>query len=143
MASDVHQLHIRRQVGCTRKSMDRVQIVYKPSGMVRRTVRPLPKRRRRLTYIRAWREHRHLTLEQLADRIGITHASLSRIERGLQDYTQKHLEALAEALDTDAASLLMRNPGDPEAIWSVWDQAKQAQRPQLIEVLKTLIKTGS
>ena len=86
---------------------------------------------RQKTYLRAWRLHRGLTLEQLAERVGITHASLSRIERGHQEYKQSLLEALAAELSIDTASLLMRDPSDPEAIWSIWDQAEPAERRQL------------
>jgi transcriptional regulator with XRE-family HTH domain len=97
-------------------------------------------------FIREWRQHRKLTLEQvaarLAERLGsFTHASLSRIERGRQPYSQPILEALADALNTDAASLLIRNPNDPEGIWSIWDQAKPGERVQIIEIAKTLLKT--
>ena len=100
-------------------------------------------------YIREWRNHRDLTLEKLCERLGevhglkITHASLSRIERGLQPYNQRQLEAIASELLTDPASLLMRNPQDPDGIWSVWDQAKPGERRQIIEIAKTLIKTAS
>lgn len=97
----------------------------------------------RVTKIRQWREHRGLTLEQLADRIGTTHASLSRIERGLQPYTQPMLEAIAEALQTDPASLIMRDPTDPEGIWSVWDQAKAGERRMIVDIAKTVVKTGT
>lgn len=97
----------------------------------------------RLTYIRQWRAYRGLTLERLADRVGMTHASLSRIERGLQPYGQALLEALAEALQTDVASLLTRDPTDPEGIWSMWDQAKPGQRRQIVELAKALIRTGT
>lgn len=97
----------------------------------------------RRTFIRQWRKLRGLTLEQLADRIGSTHASLSRIEGGKQPYSQPLLEAIAEALQTDVASLLMRDPSEPDAIWSVWDQAKPAERRQIVEIAKTLLKTGS
>jgi transcriptional regulator with XRE-family HTH domain len=95
------------------------------------------------TYIRQWREYRGLTLEQLASRLGTTHASLSRVERGLQPYNQPLLEALANALQTEVASLLMRNPSDPDGIWSIWDQARPAERRQIVEIAKTLMKTGS
>lgn len=101
-----------------------------------------PKRRRR-HFIREWREHRGLTQEQLADRLDTTKANISRVESLKQGYTQDFLEACAEALQTDAASLLMRNPGDPDAIWSIWDQAKPGQRKQIIEVSKALVKTGT
>lgn len=97
----------------------------------------------RLTYLRQWREHRLLTLEQLAERIGMTHASLSRVERGLQPYSQPMLEALAEELGTDPASLIMRDPTDPEGIWSVWDQAEASERALIVDLAKTITKTGT
>jgi transcriptional regulator with XRE-family HTH domain len=95
------------------------------------------------TYIREWRLYRGLTLERLADRLGITHASLSRIERGLQPYKQPLLERLAEELQTDTASLLMRDPSDPEGIWSIWDQAKPGQRAQIVRLARVLVDTGT
>ena len=97
----------------------------------------------RITFIRQWREYRGLTLERLAERVGTTHASLSRIERGLQPYGQELLESLASALQTDVASLLMRDPTDPDGIWSIWDQAKPGERRQIVEIAKALIKTGT
>jgi transcriptional regulator with XRE-family HTH domain len=98
------------------------------------------RKRHALTFLRRWREHRGLTLEALAERVGTTHASLSRLERGLQPYAQDLLERIAKALQTDAASLLMRDPNDPEGIWSVWDRAKPNERRQIVEIAKTLIK---
>lgn len=98
------------------------------------------------TYIREWREFRGLTLERLADRVGekiggFTHASLSRIERGLQPYSQPVLEAIGEALSTEPASLLMRNPQDPEGIWTVWDRAKVGERRMIVDIAKTVVKS--
>lgn len=103
----------------------------------------------RSNFIRQWRDARRLTLEQLAERLAedhglkITHASLSRIERSLQPYNQRQLEAIAAELQTDPASLLMRDPSDSEAMWSIWDQAKPGEKRQITEIAKTLIKTGS
>ena len=103
----------------------------------------------RKTYIREWRQLRGLSLEALAERVGerigsMTHATLSRIERGLQPYSQPILEALAEELTGgDVASLLMRNPADPEGIWSIWDQAKPGQKAKIVEAAKSLMKTGT
>lgn len=102
-----------------------------------------PLRPRSRTFIRAWRRHRGLTLEQLASRLSVTASHLSMLERGLRPYSQELLEALAQALATDAASLLMRDPSDPDAIWSIWDQAKPGQRRQIVEIAKTLLKTAS
>lgn len=90
-----------------------------------------------------------MTLETLAERVGekiggMTHASLSRIERGLQPYSQAILEAIADELTNgDVASLLMRNPADPEGMWSIWDQAKPGQRQMIVDLAKTVVKTGT
>jgi transcriptional regulator with XRE-family HTH domain len=103
-------------------------------------------------YIREWRKFRRMTLEALASRVGekiggFTHASLSRIERGLQPYSQPILEAIADALRTDPASLMMRDPTDPDAIWSVWEQAKPGEREVIVDMaasyLRRVRKTGT
>jgi len=99
-------------------------------------------RRFRRTYIREWRKYRGLTLEKVADRLDMTPGHISMLERGQRGYTQETLEAVASALQTDVASLLMRDPTDPDAIWSIWDQAKPGQRRQIVEIAKTLVKTG-
>ena len=78
-------------------------------------------------HLRAWRKASGLTLEQAADRVArvsearadldayarpmsMTHATLSRIERGRLPYNQALLEILAEVYRTDRASLIMRDP---------------------------------
>jgi len=68
--------------------------------------------------------------------------ALSYLERGQSAYTQGTLELLAEALETDPASLMMRNPTDEEAIWSLWDSASTAEREQITNVVRALRKTG-
>jgi len=100
-------------------------------------------RARRRTFFKEWRVHRGLSQEQLADRLETSVASISRIENGTQPYTQDVLEALADALNTDPASLLMRNPEDPEAMWSIWDQAKKGERQLIEELARSVLKTGT
>lgn len=112
----------------------------------------------RKTFIRAWRKRiPNLTLEKVADRMEqlatkrkinkrsvITTASgLSMLENGQRRYTQETLELLAEVLQTDVASLLTRDPGDGDTIWAVWQEAKPGQRRQIVEIAKTLIRTGT
>jgi len=102
-----------------------------------------PKRRFQQTYIREWRKHRGLTLEKVADRLDMTAGHISMLERGQRGYTQETLEAVAAALQTDVASLLIRDPTDPDAIWPIWDRAKPAQRRQLVEIAKTLVSSAN
>lgn len=104
-------------------------------------VRTNPKRERRKTYLREWREFRGMTLEAVAEHADMTHASLSRIERGKQDYNQTLLEFLAEHYGApDVASLLMRNPKDEDAIWSLWDNAKEGERKTIVRVVKGVLE---
>lgn len=103
-----------------------------------------PKRQtRRRTFIRQWREYRQLTQDALGDRIGLSKPQLSRIENGQQPYSQDLLEALAEALQTDVASLLMRDPSQDDAIWSIWEQAKPGERRMIEDLARTVVKTGT
>ena len=106
-------------------------------------------------YLRAWRKACGLTLEQSADRIerasearldaspsgrpiSMTHATLSRIERGRLPYNQLLLEVLADVYGVDRASLIMRDPDDPEGLWSIWEQLQPVERRQAVAVLKAL-----
>ena len=102
-----------------------------------------PAKQKRRQFFRHWRKSRGLTLEQLAERLDTSASSLSRIEQGEQDFTGGFLAALADALQIDEASLLMRNPTDSEGLWSIWDQAKPAQRQQIVEIAKTITRTGT
>lgn len=95
------------------------------------------KRRRRL-FLKEWRTHRGLRQAQLAERSGVSQGLISQLENNATDYSGKTLEALAEALQCDAADLIMRNPTDPEAPWSIWDTLKQGEQRQAIEIMKAL-----
>lgn len=94
--------------------------------------------RARRHFIREWRKARGLSQERLAARVGVSTASISQLETGKQAYTQPMLEAIADALAVDPGSLLMRNPEDPDGIWSVWDALPAPERPRAIRVLKAL-----
>lgn len=98
----------------------------------------------RRTYIRDWRKSRGLTLEQLAERIDMTPSHLSMLERGHRGYAQETLEAIADALQTDAGSLLMRNPAEDGAMWSIWETALPGERRMIVDIAKTVTKkTGT
>lgn len=99
---------------------------------------------KRRIYFKEWRKFRSLTQEQVAERIGTTKTRVTLKERQLEPYDEAYLEALAEALTTDPASLLMRNPLDGEGIWSIWERAKPGEREQIERVVKAMVlkKTG-
>lgn len=93
-------------------------------------------------FFREWREHRGLTLERAGEQIGMSHGNLSRIERGLQPYDEPILRRMADAYRCDPADLLIRDPSDPEGIWSIWDQIPPEQHTQAKAVLMAFATAG-
>lgn len=59
--------------------------------------------------LRAWRKAKGLTLEQVADGIGMSHQNLGRIERGLVPLSEEHHTPLASVLGIEPADLF-RDP---------------------------------
>lgn len=104
------------------------------------------------TFIRQWRKKRGKTQEQLAELVtsylieqGIrrkpyTHASIGRIETGKMPYSQPILEAIADALATTPASLLMRDPESQEAIWTLLEAAQPAERREIADHAEVVIR---
>jgi transcriptional regulator with XRE-family HTH domain len=95
-----------------------------------------PKRQRGRLFLREWREFRQLSQDALASRIGKTQGLISQLENAKVNYTGALLEALADALRCEPADLIMRNPQDPEAPWSIWDRLRAVERKEVIDFLK-------
>lgn len=102
-----------------------------------------PKPEKPRLFLREWRDHRNLTQEKLAERADLTQGMISQLENGQSDYTGKLLRRLADALSCNPIDLLTRDPSKPEPMWSIWDHAKPAQRRQIEEVAKALLKMGT
>ena len=100
-------------------------------------------RERHRHFIREWRKHRGYTQGQLAEMVGTSTATISRIEKLEQPYTQDLLELLSEALMVEPATLIMRMPGDQGSIWSLWERATPAQRQRLEEVANIMMRDGT
>jgi transcriptional regulator with XRE-family HTH domain len=100
---------------------------------------PKPTRERRPSFLRQWRKHRGLTLETVGAEIGMDGTNLGRIEKGQVPYSQDLLEQLADMYGCEIADLLVRDPTDPEGMWSIWERAQPAQRNQIAAVAKALI----
>jgi transcriptional regulator with XRE-family HTH domain len=112
-------------------------------GMPKVTPRKAPLRR---TFLRQWREYRNLTQAQAADRIGVAQAQLSRVENGQSPYNQAFLEAAAMAYMCEPADLLVRNPLDKSAVWSLIDAVRMAPadtQKTIRAVVESIIKTGT
>lgn len=93
-------------------------------------------------FLREWRKRAGKTLEAVAEELRMSHSQLSRIERGKQPYNQELLERLADLYRCEVVDLLIRDPSDPEGLWSIHDQLKPVQRQQLAEFGEVLRRTG-
>lgn len=98
------------------------------------------------TYIRAWREKRGLSLRQLAGRLEttpggdplISFASLGRIEKGKQPYSQPILEALAFALNVTPSMLLEMDPNAEGQVIDMLRRLGPAKQSEALEYLRYL-----
>jgi transcriptional regulator with XRE-family HTH domain len=102
-----------------------------------------PKRERRPNFLRQWRKHKGLTLEAVGAEVAMTGPNLGRVEKGEVPYSQDLLEQLADIYGCEIADLLVRDPTDPEGMWSIWDRAQPAQRSQIAAVAKALLSDGT
>lgn len=98
---------------------------------------------KRKTYVREWRKFRGLTLEQLAERVGVTAGALSQLERGEVNYTQPMLEALADELDCAPADLIMRDPKAEVGLHLVWNRIPTEDKPKALKMLEAFAETGT
>jgi transcriptional regulator with XRE-family HTH domain len=102
---------------------------------------PRFKPQRRKLFLREWRKYRdNLTQERLADRAGVSQGMISQLENGQSDYTGDLLEKLAYALRCEPADLIMRNPADPEAPWSIWERLKPEHRAIVSRFVASLVE---
>lgn len=97
-----------------------------------------------IKYLKAWREYRGYTQERLAERVEpraegepLSGATISRYERGKQNYRQETLEALAVALDCTVVELLSRPPAERE-FWEIIDNTRTGERSRLTTIIKAL-----
>jgi transcriptional regulator with XRE-family HTH domain len=99
-------------------------------------------------YIKQWRDKSGLSLARLAARMEtvpgeelISAMSLSRIERGLQPYSEPILEALSLALDVPKWALISVNPekdGDVVDLMTLIRKQSPAERQRAIRLLKAV-----
>ncbi len=103
----------------------------------------MAKRAKTRWFAMQWRKHRGYNMEKAAERLGVSVGHLSDLEKGKKRWNQDHIEAMAEAYNCEPADILMRDPSEPSAIWSIWDQIPPTQRTQAAELLRVLIKKAS
>lgn len=91
--------------------------------------------RGRRNFIKEWRDHRKLTLEQLAELVDSTKSGVQKIESGESGYNPDSLAAIAEALHCTPADLIQRGPGEFDAN-ILYQQAPPEVRRIVEKILK-------
>jgi transcriptional regulator with XRE-family HTH domain len=91
------------------------------------------------TFLREWRDYRNLTIDRLSERVEISGATISRIERGLQPYSQPILEALADALGCGVADLIAHPPAQKDGeLLDLVRSLPTERREQIKKIIKAL-----
>lgn len=102
--------------------------------------KPAPRYR---NFFRAWRLYKNMSQDAAEEATGIDRTQISKYETGKLRYNQDVLEAFAYAYGCEPADLLVRDPTDPEGMWSIWDQAKPGERRIIVNVAKSILRTGT
>lgn len=93
-------------------------------------------------YLRAWREKKKLTQEELADLAGTTKAVISLLENEKRPLSSKWLRLFAAVLGTTPGRILDINPLEVDAeILEAWDKLRDEDRPRAVRLLRSLTGT--
>lgn len=96
-------------------------------------------------YLRAWREFRRFTQDDLAEKAGTTQGQIAHLEADRRELSAKWLRRLAPALGTTPGMLLDHDPNDlPTDVIEVWINATSEERRQLADMSRIIVKgTGT
>ena len=89
-------------------------------------------------HLREWREHRGLTVAELAKKTGLGVQTINDLESGAMDVSGKLLTKLADALDTTSGHILDNDPSDvDQSLFDTVRSIPKERRSQALEILKT------
>lgn len=97
-------------------------------GQRRNPVRQPTRRVWRRIYLEAWRNHRGLSIEGLAEKSGVSPALISLIENAKSGGSPETLEKLARALDCEVGELLDVKPEGEGSIFRAWVRDEDRSR---------------
>jgi transcriptional regulator with XRE-family HTH domain len=92
-------------------------------------------------YLRAWREFREMTQQELAEAVGTNSNMIGYLESGERGLSAKWLRRLAPALNTTSGMILDHDPAELDSdIIEIWAHANTTERQQLADVAKAVVK---
>lgn len=88
---------------------------------------------RRPNPLRAWRDAHGLTLDQVAEKVGVSTGAVFQIEdENKGNYSRAWLERLAPLYGCEVADLVAGPPGSRDAIAKIWERLGTEQRQQVL-----------
>ena len=91
--------------------------------------------------LKAWREFRQMTQEQLGEAAGTTASVISLLESGNRRLSLKWLLKLAPPLNTTPGFILDHDPEDlPTEMLDIWASIPEDQQSQALAVLQTFAR---
>lgn len=104
----------------------------------------VPQNLDRPNHLRAWREFRKLTQEQLAEKVGTDKGVISLLESGSRGLSDKWLYRLAPILGTTPGQLLDHDPNElPTDIIDIWARIPERDKATARRVLESFRRTGT
>ncbi len=95
-------------------------------------------------HLKAWRQFRDMTQDQLAELVGTNANMIGYLESGERGLSAKWLRRLAPALDTTPGMLLDHDPTELDAdVIDIWAHADRRQKSQISEIARTIVRTGT
>lgn len=94
-------------------------------------------------YLKAWREFRKMTQQELAEAVGTDKGVISLLESGNRGLSDKWLRRLAPILETTPGHLLDHDPEDlPTDIIEIWSHIDERDKETAKRVLESFRKAG-
>jgi transcriptional regulator with XRE-family HTH domain len=95
-------------------------------------------------HLRAWREFRKMSQDELAQRLDTAKGVISLLENGKRPLSDKWLRRLAEVLETQPGHLLDVDPNELDNdIIDIWTRIPQTDRARAARVLREFTRTGT
>lgn len=92
-------------------------------------------------FLRAWREYRGLTQQELAEAVETNANMVQYLEKGERGLSAKWLRRLAPALDTTPGMILDHDPLKLDSdVIDIWATASSRERRQLANIARALVK---
>jgi len=94
-------------------------------------------------FLRAWREFRGWTQDELAERADTTRGMIGHLEAGRRQLTTRWLRTLGAVLQIPAGFIIDRHPDDvPQDILALWENIPDDRQALALQVLETFRKAS-